>query len=60
MNEKPIVHLDFGAAVAHRASGRVGRFVVYRRWWRTDGAYVYFPGDGRPRWVPAANLVVDL
>lgn len=55
------LHLNFGDPVMHRATGRVGRFIVAgRRWWITDGAWIYFPGDGRPQWVPDANLVVML
>jgi hypothetical protein len=58
--QSPILHLNFGDAVAHTVSGRVGRFIVASRmrFGTTEGAWVYFPGDGRPRWVPAACLVV--
>lgn len=54
--EREILHLSFGAAVAHRASGRIGRFVVRKRRLGVDGAWVYFPGDRAPRWVPEVNL----
>jgi hypothetical protein len=51
------MHLKFGDAVAHTASGRVGRFIVARRrLFGHEGAWVYFPGERRPRWVPEENL----